>query len=350
MGAERTGLTLEGLAKKLETQAQKLQTLERENERMRSENAELRGKVATLEGPGARRNELAEMKGSGMRRDGEPVPAFEGRVSRRSLLSKAGAAAVAAVAAGTLLNPRHAKAHGMDDDPISPNYVYTHWLEAVTHDHITEGGFAIRGTYNGGTGVWGRTSRIGYGGVYGQHTGSMGYGVIGDGNGEGGAGVIGKNGSGVGVEGRGKNGVYGLSPTGDGWAAVVGRSTGQGGTGTYGECTGEDGIGAYGGCSDGTGVVGEGFHGVEGKASSGSGVYGQSTSGTGVRGYSLNGYGGSFRGGSAQLKLQTGSTRGEPTTGPHQKGEIYMDSNATLFVCTQTGIPGKWRRVQTAAT
>ncbi len=35
MGAESDGLTLEGLAERLET-------LERENERMRSENAELR--------------------------------------------------------------------------------------------------------------------------------------------------------------------------------------------------------------------------------------------------------------------------------------------------------------------
>ena len=42
MGAENNGLTLEGLAERLETQAQRLQTLEHEDERMRPENAELR--------------------------------------------------------------------------------------------------------------------------------------------------------------------------------------------------------------------------------------------------------------------------------------------------------------------
>jgi hypothetical protein len=43
MGREDSGLTLQGLA-------QRLEALERGNKRMHSENAELRHKVATLEG------------------------------------------------------------------------------------------------------------------------------------------------------------------------------------------------------------------------------------------------------------------------------------------------------------
>ena len=45
MGAEENGLTLEGLAQRLEMQAQRLEVLERENDALRS-------KVATLEGRG----------------------------------------------------------------------------------------------------------------------------------------------------------------------------------------------------------------------------------------------------------------------------------------------------------
>ena len=69
-------LSLEGLA-------QRLEALARENEQMRSENVELRGEVGSK---------------------------FEGPMSRRAFLSKAGAAVVASVAAGTLLNQREAEA------------------------------------------------------------------------------------------------------------------------------------------------------------------------------------------------------------------------------------------------
>jgi hypothetical protein len=85
MGAEDNGLTLEGLAPRLEA-------LERENERTRSENDVLRSTVATVEGSGALPTE-----------DGEPASEWsgsDGQVSRKSLLSKAGLAAVGTVAAG----------------------------------------------------------------------------------------------------------------------------------------------------------------------------------------------------------------------------------------------------------
>jgi len=96
-------LSLEGLA-------QRLEALGRENEQMRSENAELRGEVSALKGSGTRRSEVPALRGSDRRWDKEVASEFEGRVSRRAFLSKAGAAAVGAVAVGTLLNQREAKA------------------------------------------------------------------------------------------------------------------------------------------------------------------------------------------------------------------------------------------------
>ncbi len=87
MDREDNGLTLQGLAKRLET--------------LEQENTELRHKVTTLEESGTRRDELAEKRGAHARRSAEAAYALDGQpVSRRALLSKAGAAAVAAVAAG----------------------------------------------------------------------------------------------------------------------------------------------------------------------------------------------------------------------------------------------------------
>ena len=77
MGAqeEGNGLSLEGLAQRLET--------------LELENSELRSKVATLEG--------SQMPPGD---DEEPAPALDGRVSRRGLLSKAGVAAAGLMVAG----------------------------------------------------------------------------------------------------------------------------------------------------------------------------------------------------------------------------------------------------------
>jgi hypothetical protein len=84
MGVQGSGPTLEELAERLEA-------LEREN-------ATLRRKVATLEN-------------SETEQGAEPTSdAAEEKVSRRTLLGKAAAAAVAATAAGTLLSPREARA------------------------------------------------------------------------------------------------------------------------------------------------------------------------------------------------------------------------------------------------
>jgi hypothetical protein len=112
MDTEDNGLSLQGLA-------QRLETLERENERMRSESEQMRSENTEL------RREVSALRGSDTHRDGEPVSEFEGQVSRRALLSKAGAAAVAAMAAGTLLGTRQAKANHFGDG-INVDFVWAH--------------------------------------------------------------------------------------------------------------------------------------------------------------------------------------------------------------------------------
>jgi hypothetical protein len=149
---------------------------------------------------------------------------------------------------------------------------------------------------------------------------------------------------------------------------VAGKSNGLDGTGVrgVGYMFGVRGVGLTGavpptGLWGSTGVKGEGDTGVWGQTRrpGWSGVYGEakirdaygvvgdgaSRSYAGVLGRNPEGYGGRFEGGQAQLMLTPGSTAGRPT-GAHTKGELYMDSDATLWVCTASGNPATWRRVQ----
>ena len=209
-----------------------------------------------------------------------------------------------------------------------------------------EDGAGVRGDGGGGgTGVWGATRRHGFSGVYGQHIGSFfdtnGYGVLGDGRGSLYAGVLGRNPSGFGVRGKGQmGGVEGTGETG-----VTGRTNARGGAGVRGE-----------GSSAGNGVVGRslrtGYIGVRGQnVVKGYGVVGDGKGAgyAGVLGRNPSGYGGTFQGGQAQLRLMPGSEAGEPT-GRHEKGEIYLDSEATLWVCEESGgdpdgDPATWRAI-----
>ena len=248
---EVNGLTLEGLAHRLET-------LEREN-------AELRQKVATLEGADEGHHEPSAS---------EP----EGRVSRKWLLSRAGVATLGVVAAGALSqrDVRPAQAENVVND-------YWKFVANVTQRGAVEGNNA----HNRGFGM------------------------------------------------------HGHSP----WVGVRGTSNNWGVAGT---CTPAPGIDP----SIGVGVQGEhqgSGPGVLGSSSNGPGVqgFGQGANATGVDGRG-NGYGGHFRGGKAQLQLLPKSGTGRPS-GAHSKGEIYMDSNAALFVCVRSGTPGKWRKVSTTA-
>ncbi|MGH3085929.1 MAG: twin-arginine translocation signal domain-containing protein, partial [Rubrobacteraceae bacterium] len=307
---------------------------------------------AELRGSGTRRGEVAALRGSETHRsgDGKPASKFEGLLSRRALLGKTGAAAVAAMAAGTLLYPREAEAGTDVFDIVQANRVdvvnagistknvnggnalngqsdsNTHATlyaqnggsapalrakgGAVTVDSETSsvGGTGVRGI--GDTGVWGRSYRVGYSGVYGQHTDSSGYGVVGDGAGANNAGVLGNNASGHGVRGEGQ-------------AGVVGKSSATGYEGVYGQHTGSSGYGVVG---DGTG-----------------------SNGAGILGRNPSGYGGQFEGGKAQLMLVPAGGAGKPATGSHIKGEMYMDSKAVLWVCAKAGTPGTWRKFTTTA-
>lgn len=240
---ENNGLSLEAIAKRLEA-------LERENERIRSENAELQHKVATMEGSSTEPAELPAPRDSDTGRDGESVLELDGKVSRRAMLTKAAAAAVAAVGAGTLLNARQAKADVTYFDTVEANYVRTHRVFAKAD--VATDVFAI--------------DAEGFVGVSG----------------------FGMYDAGCGVQGQA------IAPNADGTRGL-----------------------------------------------------GRGVNNSGVRAENPEGYGGTFQGGRAQLRLVPQFTAGKPSSGAHQKGEIYMDSTGALFVCTASGTPGTWNKITT---
>jgi hypothetical protein len=108
-------------------------------------------------------------------------------------------------------------------------------------------------------------------------------------------------------------------------------SGGTGGTAIAAQCTGA-GVGVSAGGASGTGVEGS------------------ATSGTGVVGQTSNGYAGRFEfiaplSPLAQLLLKPDpqtSHVGAPSSGTHQAGELYVDTNAALFYCVGGGMPGIW--------
>ncbi len=75
------------------------------------------------------------------------------------------------------------------------------------------------------------------------------------------------------------------------------------------------------------------------------GVLGQSDTGTGASGMSTSGVGGVFKGGRAPLNLAPAGSPGAPASGAHVQGDIFVDSNATLWVCIKSGTPGTWVRL-----
>jgi hypothetical protein len=178
MGAEESRLTLQALA-------QRLETLEREN-------AELRSKVASLESSGTRRHADAERASESSEAD------LEGRMSRRRMLGRAGAAAAGLVVAGafTRRDIREAKAAIAE----TSNSATAPAVKATN----TFGGAGVRG--EGLTGVLGDSSGATGQGVYGNNS-SMGDGVLGDSS------------SGAGIRGRSFSGAKG---------AVVGQHFGNG--------------------------------------------------------------------------------------------------------------------------
>jgi hypothetical protein len=389
MSGQDNGLSLEDLA-------QRLETLEQENSELRGEVAELKGsdKGRAVEEPASNYEKRRVSRSWLLRNAGA---AAVGTMAAGALLARD-----ASVAKADHFAPG-----------ISVDYVITHLetagLTAVLGNAPNGEGVVGLGKTNGvrgegQAGVVGKSSTTGWEGVYGQHTGS-GYGVVGDGRGadfagvlgrntlSGGAGVrgeatgstgsgvvgdgkgkdgigiafagvLGRNSTGHGVRGEGETGVFGKSST-DGFSGVRGQNT-LSGYGVVGDGSGADFAGVLGRnfVGAGAGVQGEGATGVFGKTSATgfSGVRGQNTGSgfgvvgdgrgnnvAGVLGRNPSGYGGQFDGGLAQLKLNPKGTAGKPTSGAHTKGEIYLDSAGTLFVCTANGTPGTWRKVTTTA-
>ncbi len=159
-------------------------------------------------------------------------------------------------------------------------------------------------------------------------------GVLGRGVGTG-TGVRGISTSGPGVWGDGSTGVIGDGSGNNQTQGVLGRHSGTGPgvrgmgvPGVVGVCNATPG-------ARGT-VPARYFAGVLGASEAEAGVFG-----TGK-------YGGQFEGSSAQLSLIPGKTAGKPASGQHLKGELYMDSAASLFVCIAGGTPGTWVKVVTA--
>lgn len=322
MSGQENGLTLGGLAEKLGALTERLGGLERENERMHSENTGLRQEVVALKS--SNKSEAVV----------ESAWASKGPVSRRALLGKAVAAAVAAVAAGTLLTPREAKAAifvGNDsitvDSETGRTAIYARTgsnTEAALDGYNSGASEGVSGYSSEGIGVRGTGGTNGVKGT----GGGNGAGVLGEG-GSSGPGVQGIGGNNVGVLGQGRIGVEGKSGT-TGHGAVYGQHTGTSGYGVVGDGKGANSAGLLG----------------RNTVAGGIGVQGQGNV-IGVKGESTKGYGGHFSGAIAQVKLLPHSKAGRPTTGAHQKGELFLDSTAALFVCTASGTPGTWRRVTT---
>jgi hypothetical protein len=120
-----------------------------------------------------------------------------------------------------------------------------------------------------------------------------------------------------------------------------------GGPGIIAATSSAAGTSAVQGVNDGgAGVSGKssGGAGVSATSTSGPGVVGMSGTGDGVLGFS-SGYGGNFKGASAPIHLYPSQLPGSPSTGNHQTGELYVDSNGLLWFCAGSGTPGTWKQV-----
>jgi hypothetical protein len=162
-----------------------------------------------------------------------------------------------------------------------------------------------------------------------------------------GVGVRGESGFNHGIVGQSKSPPHEVKkPDGSkvlfGMSGVFGFSsfTGEGPAfGVSGTANNVGGVGVAGFCHLGIGVQGNSTRAVDG---------------VGVQGMSDVGYGGRFEGGRAPLLLVPApGTSGPPTTGKHEIGELFVDSDGNLFLCKQGSPlppeppgPGIWFRIQ----
>lgn len=122
-------------------------------------------------------------------------------------------------------------------------------------------------------------------------------------------------------------------------AALAAYDTTSAGTNIGVYASSPHGTGLYGVTNDGTAASGQAGLYAQGK-SSGTGVAGISGTGIGVAGASTSGIGGSFSGGQAPLALALAAGVGPPSSGTHVAGELYVDSNGTIWVCQSSGTFG----------
>lgn len=291
------------------------------------ENRDLRAQVATLTNVVAPRVEHHATEGTE-------------QIDRRAVLRRGMQAIAASVTAGALL-ARDADdvsaIHGGTDtafyENVRAHYVEGHGSGVVATTTIDDGQAMSAINFGSGHGMRGLT---------GGSTG--GAGVKGE-NRDFGPGVLGVSASGYGVQGEGSTGLYGRSTSatgagvsGEGPTGVSGSSDKPNFSAIYGQHQG-GGWGIYGDTESAT------HAGVEGRNQGGVAVRGVGR--TGVHGESMTayGYGGVFKGGRAQLRLIPAATFGKPKRGAHVMGELFLDRNANLFVCTVNGTPGTWKRV-----
>ncbi len=76
-------------------------------------------------------------------------------------------------------------------------------------------------------------------------------------------------------------------------------------------------------------------------------MVGTATLGSAFVGNSAQKYGAELGGGKAPVLLVPASAAGRPqaASGAHAKGELYVDANGDLFLCTASGTPGTWVKV-----
>jgi len=180
----------------------------------------------------------------------------------------------------------------------------------------TGGAGGVHGSSQAGDGVAGVSDAVGKSGVFGSHSGRFGpaFGVSGTTGSPDGAAINGFTDAGVGVRGG--------SQTNDG---VAGASNTAGKSGVFGSNSHTSGP-AFG---------------VSGTTSS--------PDGAAINGFSDQGYGATLKGGRAPLHLEPGTLTGPPTSGNHQRGEVFVDGAGDLFFCREQGTPGSWFRVQLIA-
>jgi hypothetical protein len=324
----------------LEALAEEIAKLKAGDDSLRAENVRLSQRLAQIEGG------VRPVADDGPAKVGAAMPTVETHrsaqpetdhpVSRRGAMKALGAAAAGGIglAAGSaFLAAEPAAASNNNPVLLGESNTATASTTVTTSSGIGLAGVAgavagdlpfvptgVFGSSTTGVGVWGSSSVDGSAGVRGIDSSDTG---------------------GIGVDAQTSTGnaVYGLV----GGGAVI--------------LPDEKLVGVFGDSATGLGVLGTsaGSDGVQGQttATGASAVSAYDTSGSaggkGVNASSTAGYGVQASGGRAPLRLNPAAGFGPPTTGSHQPGEVYTDSEGAIFLCTGAGTPGTWNQLTASA-